>query len=369
MTDKYNIKPKICFVAPTPPPYGGIANWTKLVTGYMDKKNIADIQVVNTAPQRRITEGRGLFQRIFQGGFDMLVILSKVKKEIKNFRPNCIYLTTSGSLSVIRDYMIAKMLANKNVKFIYHIHFGRIPEICNNNTLEWKIIKKVIRLSSYTIAIDIHTQNILMTLFGDKIIYIPNPINIRSLPEPADKVEDIVIYLGWVIKQKGIEELIASWESIKECKRDWKLQIVGPYKKEYIDELKRKYNFEGVELLGEKPHEEAMKLLNKASIFVLPSYSEGCPYVVIEAMALKKIIIGTAVGNIPGMLSDNSGILVKPKDIDELKEKLQEAIINRDKLEIMGISAYEKVVKDYEISIVCEKMIDLINNIVKKTKN
>ena len=196
--------------------------------------------------------------------------------------------------------------------------------------------------------------------------YIPNPINIRLLPEPADKVENIIIYLGWVIKQKGIEELIASWESVQGGKGDWKLQVVGPYKKEYIDELKIKYNFEGVELLGEKPHEEAMKLLNKASIFVLPSYSEGCPYVVIEAMALKKIIIGTAVGNIPDMLSDNSGILIKPKDVNELKEKLQEAIINRDELKTMGMLAYGKIIKDYEISIICEKMIDLIKNIAKK---
>ena len=354
--DKLNI----IFVAPLPPPYGGIANWTKLVTKYLEKENLADVSIVNTAPKGRVTEGRSLFERIFISGFAMLGIVSKLKAEIKSSKPDCAHLTTSGSLSVIRDLMVAKLLFKKKIRFVYHIHFGRIPDIYKNNTLEWKIIKRIIKLSDHTIAIDTQTKNTLMALFGDKIVYIPNPIDIRLMPKLAEKPENTVVYLGWVIKQKGIEELVASWGDLLNEVRGWKLQIVGPYKEEYLIKLKNKYKFDGIEVLGEKSHKEAMELLNKASIFVLPSYSEGCPYVIIEAMALKKIVIGTKVGNIPEMLSDDCGILVKPKDKNAIKEKIYEVIIHRNQLQYMGELAYNRIMEEYNIDIVCKKMLSLL---------
>lgn len=357
---------KICFIAPLPPPYGGIANWTKLFTEYLIKNNLADVSVVNTAPKGRVTEGRGILKRIFISGFAMFGIASEVRKKIKTEKTECVHLATSGSLASIRDLLVAKLLKNKKIPFIYHIHFGRIPGIIKKNTVEWRLIKKVITLSGYTIAIDKSTQKVLEPIFGDKIIYLPNPIDLSSLPNPIGTTENTVIYLGWVIKQKGVEKLIDSWKSVQSEVKGWKLQIVGPYKQEYINELKEKYSFEKIELLGEKSHEEAMNLLNKASVFVLPSYSEGCPYVIIEAMALKKIIIGTSVGNIPEMLSGNCGILVEPGNKEELKEKLYQAITQTDEYEKTGELAYKKIIKEYTIDSITNKILSMVEKLTEK---
>ncbi|MGP1412119.1 MAG: glycosyltransferase family 4 protein [Peptoanaerobacter stomatis] len=357
---------KICFIAPLPPPYGGIANWTKLFTGYLVRNSLADVSIINTAPKGRVTEGRGILKRIFISGFAMFGIESEVRKKIKVEKIECVHIATSGSLASIRDLLVAKLLKNKEIPFIYHIHFGRIPEIIKNNTVEWRLIKKVITLSGYTIVIDKSTQKELVPIFGDKIIYLPNPIDLSSLPNPIEITENTVIYLGWVIKQKGIEELIDSWKSVRDEVKDWKLQIVGPYKQEYINELKEKYSFEKIEFLGEKSHEDAMELLNKASVFVLPSYSEGCPYVIIEAMALKKIILGTSVGNIPEMLSGNCGILFESGNKEELKEKLYQAIIQKDKFEKTKELAYEKIIKEYTIDIIANKILSLIERLTEK---
>ena len=371
MRDLNNLKKeegkyKICFVAPFPPPYGGIANWTKLFTAYLIKNNLADISVVNTAPKGRVTEGRGILKRVFISGFAMFGIASEVREKIKTEKVKCVHIASSGSLASIRDFLVAKLLKNKKIPFIYHIHFGRIPEIIKKNTVEWRLIKKVITLSGYTIVIDKSTQKVLEPIFGDKIVYLPNPIYLSSLPNSIGTAENIVIYLGWVIKQKGIEELIASWESIQGEIKDWKLQIVGPYKQEYVNELKGKYSFEKIELLGEKSHEEAMELLNKSSVFVLPSYSEGCPYVIIEAMALKKVIIGTAVGNIPEMLSGNCGILVEPGNKEELKEKLYQVITQTGGFEDMGEFAYEKIIKEYTIDSITNKILSMVEKLTEK---
>ena len=357
---------KICFVAPLPPPYGGIANWTKLFAEYLKQNDLADVSVVNTAPKGRVTEGRGILKRVIVSGFAMHGVASKIREKIKTDKMDCVHIATSGSLATIRDLMVANLLRKKNIPFIYHIHFGRIPEIIRANTIEWKLIKKVISLSARTIAIDKKTKDELSAYFGGKIDYIPNPIDLMSLPVPSESTEKSVMFLGWVIKQKGVEELIASWESVQSEAKDWKLQIVGPYKKEYVDELRKKYSFENVELIGEKSHKEAMELLNRASVFVLPSYTEGCPYVIMEAMALKKIIIGTRVGNIPEMLGDNCGILIDVQNVEELKKHLKEIIIQADRYDNLREAAYVKAKSEYDISRISTKFLNMVKEIIGK---
>lgn len=360
------VENKICFVAPLPPPYGGIANWARLFTEYLVKNNLADISLVNTAPKGRVTEGRGFLKRVFVSGFAMIGIVSEIRDKIRTDKMDCVHIATSGSLATIRDLMVANLLRRGNIPFIYHIHFGRIPEIIRENTVEWKLIKKVISLSARTIAIDKSTKDELSAYFGDKIEYIPNPIDLKSLPVPSESTEKTVMYLGWVIKQKGVEELIASWDSIQSVVKDWKLQIVGPYKKEYVDELRKKHSFENVEIIGEKSHKEAMELLNRASVFVLPSYTEGCPYVIMEAMALKKIIIGTRVGNIPEMLGDNCGILIDVGSAEELKKHLKEIITQADRYDNLREAAYEKAKSEYDISRISTKILNMVKEIIGK---
>ena len=58
-------------------------------------------------------------------------------------------------------------------------------------------------------------------------------------------------------------------------------------------ELKSKYSFENIILYGEKPHDETLKLINNSEVLILPSYTEGFPNVILEAMSLGKAVILT----------------------------------------------------------------------------
>ena len=101
---------------------------------------------------------------------------------------------------------------------------------------------------------------------------------------------------------------------------------------------------------GEVSHNEAIKLLSETSIFILPSYTEGFPNVILEAMALGKCIISTDVGAIPEILSDGAGIIIQPKDAGIITSALkkvsddEEMRINTSKI------GFFKVRKQYEIS-------------------
>ena len=371
MADKSDIKQlqnkklNICFVAPVPPPYGGIANWTSMVCHYLDQKYVESIEymVLNTAPKQRVTEGRSLWNRIVGGGLDMLRQRNSLKMALRTDDINLVHMTTSGSLSIVRDFMLSRVAKRFEVPLIYHIHFGRIPEIQQKDNLEWKMVKAVIQNAKHIIAIDKKTYDTLSHIYREKVSYIPNPIDLESMPKIEQKPEKVVMYLGWVIKEKGIEELLEAWNDIYLVHGDWKLWIVGPYKEEYFAHLKKNYDMDGVRFWGEQPHGKAMELLNNSSVFVLPSYTEGCPYVIMEAMALGKPVIGTNVGNIPEMLSGGCGVVIRNANSILVESALFDLLMNYKNREAYGKRAMKKVKEEFSIERVVDLYYDCWENI------
>jgi glycosyltransferase involved in cell wall biosynthesis len=345
---------KICLVVPVPPPYGGIANWTQLMCNYITNvRTDVELSIINIAPKTRQTEGRTLWNRISDSGFRMIKQCRELMRIISNNSPDVIHITTSGRLAVIRDVLLLKTAKKKGVPTVYHIRFGRIKEIAEKNTREWKLISKAMLLATEVMAIDNTTYNaIQQNLPTVNVVCVPNPIDISNLPETATSSSKIIMFLGWVIKTKGIEELLLAWEKVYKENDDWRLRIVGPAKAEYLDYLKSHYSFEGVLYEGEKSHNEAMDLLNSSEIFILPSYTEGFPNAVLEAMALSKAIIATRVGAIPDMLAENCGVLINIDDPEEIAIALKSLIVDDKRRIDVGNNAHIKLCNEYTIETV-----------------
>ena len=367
MADKYDTKLKICFVAPLPPPYGGIANWTAMLSRYLDSEKSYDIEykIIDTSPKKRVTEGRGMVQRIVGGILSLFKTYVKIKAELKRAVPDCVHITTSGSLGLMRDRAVLKILVKKKINNVYHIRFGRVSELLTYNNWEGKLLKYNLQLARNIIAIDETTYKSLADYgFGDKSYYIPNCINLKELPKRNEETKKIITFIGWVVPDKGIAELVEAWQDISlEIVKNWKLEIIGPYNKEYVDVFKAKIKGD-ISFIGELEHREALKRLNYSKVFVLPSYTEGFPNSVLEAMALGKIVIATDVGAIPQMLSDDSGIVVKAKSVEELKTALLKVMTEH--VNEFGVNARKKVEEEYEISKVVDQYIKLWreNNVI-----
>lgn len=346
----------IALVAPVPPPYGGIANWTRLLLENTPREKI-DYHVINIAPKKRAMDGRTIFDRIVVSGIDSFRIYKELKEIVKQHNINTIHMTTSGQLAIFRDYLLFQWVKRKGKKGIYHIRFGRVPEIVEKNTFEWRAMKKVIDKATYVIAIDKKTYDCLYFKFGEKIKYIPNPIDIDKIQMNSVETQKELTFLGWCIKTKGIEELLEAWGNIEH--REWKLNIVGPYAEEYLEELKKRFKCTNVVFWGEMEHTEAMNIVHSSEIFVLPSYSEGFPNVILEAMTLKKAIIATNVGAIPEMLDGGCGEVIEKKNVEQLQGAITKLINDSQLRQTYGAKAYEKVSKEYSFGKILEQYIKL----------
>ncbi|MBE6903297.1 MAG: glycosyltransferase family 4 protein [Ruminococcaceae bacterium] len=355
MEETLNKGLKIAMVAPVPPPYGGIGNWVLMLDNYVKNDDSVEFVHINTAPVSRGLDGRSLWDRVVTQGLMMLKKRKELLKAIKEQKLDAVHITTSGQLAIIRDILMLKACKKKNVRSIYHIRFGRIPEIAKANTTEWKLMRVALKLADCVIAIDTTTQKAIQEFLPYvNVCNIPNPFNLDTVSLENISQNKEIVYIGWVIKTKGMEELLPAFEKVSKKNPDWCLRIVGPYSEEYKKHLEDNFSTSKVIFEGEKSHDEAMELLKGAGIFILPSHTEGFPNVVLEAMAHKKPIIATDVGAIPDIIKD-CGILIRNKNQEDIEKALEKLINDKELRESLGQEARKKLEESYSLDIVMQR--------------
>jgi len=205
-----------------------------------------------------------------------------------------------------------------------------------------------LRIASHVIAIDKATARaIRASLPSVAVSRVPNCIDLSALPEIPVQKAPIILFVGWVLPAKGVEELLGAWARIS--RPDWSLRIIGPYLSEYAADLEKRYEFQGVELAGERENSQVLTEMARASILCLPSHTEGFPNVILEAMALRCAVVATPVGAIPEMLADGAGVLVEKRDQVALADQLAALMDDPAGRERMANHAWLRAKSEYAI--------------------
>jgi len=157
---------------------------------------------------------------------------------------------------------------------------------------------------------------------------------------PKDKY--IFGYVGRLIKLKGVDIIIKSFEKLSKENSEAILVIVG--EGEEKDSLMQLVNHTGlldkVFFMGYRL--DVYDFMNIFDSFIVASEIEGLPMVILEAMAMKKLIISTPVGGIPEVIKDReTGILIKERNEDSLFESMEYAYKNIDISNKIGNQARE----------------------------
>nr|WP_320013644.1 glycosyltransferase [uncultured Desulfobacter sp.] len=155
----------------------------------------------------------------------------------------------------------------------------------------------------------------------------PLPKNQLEAVLPFEKKGRLILTVGALRKVKNQHLLIEAFSQIvsMENYEDLKLVIVGSGTqkhalKEQIYKLKLSNQ---IFLVGAVPNDRLVHWYNHADLFCLPSLNEGCPNVVLEALACHVPVVATNVGGIPDLISsENIGILADPGSLDSLKTSL-----------------------------------------------
>lgn len=184
-----------------------------------------------------------------------------------------------------------------------------------------------------------------MITYGKEDIIIPNPTIGLS-----GKLN--IIYLGRMANDKGVIELIHAAKILKVEKIAFHINLVGSG--EYIEELKNLVIEEGlqesVSFLGAVFEKDLIKNYYLSNdIFILPSYHEGFPRTIYEAMIFGIPIITTFVGGIPGLMTNNYNCIeITPKSAESIVKAIKFVISNPAKIKILAENASVTISQVFE---------------------
>ena len=371
-----NNNPKMLLCSPLDLSSGsGIARWANHIKKY-HSENDSTISL-NIFPMDRssyIDEDINPVKRAYLGLKDYYKIVNGICTEVSKNKYDIVHVASSASISIVKDIYLLKKLRKCNVKTIIHFHFGRIPELSKANNWEWKLICKVVKLATKIIVIDKKSYDTLINSGFDNIEFLANPL----APEIHETIQinsDIVrnnrkiLFAGHVYKTKGIFELVEACSTIP----DINLKIIGKYEEDIKSELlaiaAKHKSTDWIEFTGNLQHEKVIKAMLSCDIFVLPTYTEGFPNVILESMACGCAIVTTPVGAIPEMLEEENGkqygILVSPQNVQELKEGIETMLNNTTLKNECRINVQKRVNERYNIDVVWKQMINIWKETIK----
>jgi len=140
----------------------------------------------------------------------------------------------------------------------------------------------------------------------------------------------LVLYVGRLVPEKGLRELLAAGAEISALHPTLEFALIGdgPMRTELVAQAAARET-PRVHLPGALSPQAVAQWMAAADLVALPSYSEGHPNVLVEALACGRPIVATTVGGIPEVVDASSGVLVPPRDIAALSAAISQ-VLERD---------------------------------------
>jgi len=291
---------------------------------------------------------------------------SSFKKIIRERDVDWVLIFTSSGFSFVEKGMMILHAKRKGVKAVLAPRSGYLKGEIQNKAWMRTFAKRVMSKADYIIMQGSSWQSFYgknLKIGSSKLKVINNWINSEpySGGNPQQSNQPLrAVFLGWVEPNKGIHDLLHVIADLKTTEVLW--QIAGDGKSfEAMKTLAHELGIENqVKFLGWVKGEEKIDLLTSSDFFLLPSYNEGLPNALLEAMASGLACVATRVGAIPDVIEDGvDGILIEAGDRKGLELACQNLIADSKKRIQMGEKAQNKIQKQYSIERASSKFAQL----------
>jgi len=222
------------------------------------------------------------------------------------------------------------------------------------------LLKKISKEAKNIISPSLYLKDLILknisVLNKEKVIIIPNGIDVNKFT-PKEK-KKYIFSSGRLLARKGFQYLIQA-VSDKDISYEVHIAGDGPMMaelKKLADKSKTKIFFHG---WLDSNGQEYKNLLERSSIYILASEKENASIALLEAMSAGCAVITTNVSGCPETISD-SGLLISPKNYEDLKSKLDDLINNQDKIVNLQKLALKRVTNIYDWSVVLKEYIKVL---------
>jgi glycosyltransferase involved in cell wall biosynthesis len=236
--------------------------------------------------------------------------------------------------------------------------------------LFWKMLQKraLQRVDCFHATCEAEYRDIRALGFTQPVAIIPNGVDIPAISPVETRTDGRVLtYLGRLHPEKGLDNLLSAWQSIQSNFKNWRLQLIGPGDKRYIEHLKElafRLELDAVDFLGPMYTAKKWEAYRNADLYILPSPSENFGMTIAEALASGTPVITTKGAPWAELSAENAGWWVDC-DSDSLGRAMHEAMsLTSEERSRMGTLGRQWMINDFSWDGRAKKMLEVYNWLV-----
>lgn len=354
---------KICMVVPNPMVKGGIA---AVVNGYRGSKLEKDYHIIYVESYK-------------DGGK-----ISKLLKGIRGYfhfakvllvdRPDLVHIHSSFGPSFYRKMPFIYMASWMKIPVINHIHGADFIEFyISASDRKKKLIKTVYEKCDRIIALSAEWKsNLSQIVDKEKIEVIENySVLHKDAYQERQKrsCNNRVLFLGELGRRKGCYDIPTVVEKVVAEVKDARFVLCGAGSKTDENAIRKllieKKVISNVEFPGWVRDEKKDRILQNSDVFFLPSYNEGMPMSILDAMGYGLPVVSTNIGGIPKIVHDGeNGMCHQPGDTDGFAKSIIQLLLNESMRDFFSKASLDIISSAYSLEVHVEKVERLYDKIM-----
>lgn len=283
-------------------------------------------------------------------------------------RPDFVHMHMSYKGSFTRKYLIHRLCRLFGVSDVIHLHGSEFKKWYNDSPTKKQLkIRRLLKESNYFIVLGEKWKKIILEIEPQtNVRIISNGIRIPKETVQWDENECNMLFLGVLISRKGVHDLINAIVLLNETKKLNNIRFVIAGTGDEEDALKKQVTDSGlnqfVKFLGWINGTDKYDVMLHSQIMVLPSYNEGLPISILEAISYGMPVISTPVGDIPSAIKDGiNGYLVEPGNVQQIANAI-EKLSTKSCFDDMSFNSRKIAENSFSIDYFYKKLIEIYDN-------
>lgn len=277
-------------------------------------------------------------------------------KRIYDIKIVHIHMASYGSF--YRKSIMAILASMFKIPIVIHVHGACFNIFYNSlNKCLKKYCNYIFKLSNKVIVLSESWKEFFISFVNEeKILVLHNSVKIsenfnKEIKTDNEKVT--FLFMGRCSNRKGVYDLLDIVENIKNdneyTENNFELLLAGDGELEKIKNIINVKKIDNiVKVLGWVDEKEREELLKKSDVFILPSYNEGLPMAMLEAMSRGLVPVVSSVGGIPEVIKDGlNGYINEAGDKEAFYTNMVNLICHKDLIFKIGKNAFDTVYNDF----------------------
>lgn len=274
-----------------------------------------------------------------------------------------VHVHTASRASFWRKSVVCLLARAARRPYLLHVHGGEFMKFYaqESNPLAQRFIRHTLTSAALVIALSEEWRDRLLAIApGARVEIVPNGVavpDLQTLRRPQDR-EPTLLFVGDLIRAKGIFDLIRAFALIARRQPRVQLTVAGGLPAPQIRELTAELGVQArVAFPGWLGPGRLRSELAGATVFVLPSYAEGMPMALLEAMSWGLAVIATPVGGVPQVVEHGiNGLLVAAGDVEGIAAAIVRLMSEPALCEALGTAARRTIESRFSLQATLDRL-------------